>query len=148
MVMREPVFVSRWIGSVLRKAHRCGLLDDAGLPDQLDVGARAAVANGRLVGIHLDERIVHAEPRERGKDMLDGVHLHRALAERGGPLDRLHMIHVRIDRRLIGEIHAPEFAPVPGRRGVEREGHFFARVERRAGKLALRASVCCWAMAM
>jgi hypothetical protein len=40
--------------------------------------------------------------------MLDGVNLHAPLAERGGALDLLHVVDMRRDRRLVGQIDALE----------------------------------------
>ncbi len=52
---------------------RRGLGDDARLPDQLDEGLGAAVADGRLVGVHLDDDVIDLESGQRRQDMLDGM---------------------------------------------------------------------------
>ena len=73
----------------------------AAAADQLDVGLRAAVADGRLVGVHFDQGVVDAHAHERAEDVLDGVDLHAAVAEGGGALDGLHVVDVGIDDRLV-----------------------------------------------
>ena len=64
----------------------------------------AAVADGRLVRIDLDQRIVDTAAAQGGKKMLHGVDLDTPLAERGGALDLLHVVDVGRDRRLVGQI--------------------------------------------
>ena len=97
------------------------LFGDAGLADELNKGAGGAVADGRFVGIHLDEGVVDTHAGEGGKNVLDGVNLDGALGKRGGALDGLHLVDIRIDKRLVREIDAAEFEAVVFRGGLEGE---------------------------
>ena len=93
MVMSEPSPVSWWIGSRISQTSRGASW--ATMPAflmQLDEGPRRAVADRRLVGVHLDERVVDAHAGEGGDDVLDGVDLDRALGEGGGALDGLDLV--------------------------------------------------------
>src|SRR5206468_3002313 len=45
-------------------------------------GQRAAIQRGQLRSVNLDERIVDAQPRKRGKQVLDGGNLNATVAER------------------------------------------------------------------
>ena len=74
----------------------------AGLLEHLDEELAAAVADGRLVGVDLDEGVVDAAAAQGGEQMLDGVDLDAAFAEGGGALDLLDVVDVRGDGRLVG----------------------------------------------
>ena len=63
------------------------LLNNAGFFDHRDVSGGAAIADRRLVGVHLNDRVINAHARKRGENVLDGVNLHRALDERCRALD-------------------------------------------------------------
>ena len=73
------------------------LRDDAGFFDQLDVGLRAAVADRRLVCVHLDDGVVHTHGGERGEHVLHRMHPHRAFADRGRALDGFQVLDLRVD---------------------------------------------------
>ena len=79
----------------------CILRFDPGFFDQLNKGAGGAVADGWLVGIHLDDRVINAHAGECGEDVLDGVNFHRALGERGGTLYGLNLVSVGTDKGLV-----------------------------------------------
>ena len=66
--------------------------------------------------------------------MLDGVHAHRAFADRGRALDRLQVLDLRVDRRLVREVLALELDPVIDRRGLQAQRDFFAGVQRGAAE--------------
>ena len=108
------------------------LRDDARFLDQLDIGPRAAVADRRLVRVHLDDRVIDAHGGERGENVLDGVHAHRSFADRGRALDRFQVLDRRVDRRLVLEIFALELEAEIDRRRLQFERDLFAGVQRRA----------------
>ena len=66
--------------------------------------------------------------------MLDGVHAHRAFADRGRALDRLHVLDRGVDRRLVLQILAFEFDPGIGRRRLDFQRHLLAGVQRGAAE--------------
>ena len=108
------------------------MFDDAGFLDQRDVGRAAAVADGRLVGVHFDERVVHAEAGEGGENVFDGVDLDVAFDKGGGALDGADVGGEGVDGRLIFEVGATEFEAVIDGGRVDGEGDLFAGVERNA----------------
>ncbi len=75
---------------------------DAGFFDELDVGTGGTVADGRLVGVHFNDGVVNAHTAECREDMLDGVHFDRAFCQSGRPFDGLHLVHVCLDKWLVG----------------------------------------------
>jgi hypothetical protein len=95
--------------------------------DHLDEGAGGTIADGRLVGVHFDDGVVHPHAGEGGNDVLDGVDLHRALGQGGGALDGLDLVHVRGDEGLVRQIDAAELETVAFRSGLDGEGDFFTR---------------------
>ena len=99
------------------------------LLEHLDEKPAAAVADGRLVGVDLDERVVDAAAAQGGKQVLDGVNLDAALAEGGGALDLLDVVDVRGDGRLVGQVGALEDVAGVGRGRLDRERDFGAGVE-------------------
>ena len=110
------------------------MFDDAGFLDQGDVGSSAAVADGRFDGVHLDQRVVHAEAGEGGEDVLDGVNLDVAFDQSGGAFDGTDVGGQGVDGRLVREVGAPEFAAVVDGRRPDGEGNLLAGVQRDAGK--------------
>ena len=105
------------------------LLLQPGLFDEFHEGQRAAVGDGRLVGVHLDDGIVHAHAGERRDDVLDCVDVHAAFRQRGGALDLLHFFHGGGNERLVVEINAPELEAVVRGRGLQGQGHLFTGVQ-------------------
>ena len=110
------------------------LLDGARFENDRRVGGCAAVANRRLVGVHLDEGVVHAESGQRRENMLDSVNLHHALHERCRPLDRLDMGGGGFDNRFIRQVDALEFEAMSGGGREDRDGDVFAGVKGAAGE--------------
>jgi len=108
---------------------RGGLGDDAGFFDEFDEGARGAVTDGGLVGVHFDEGVVDAHASECGEDVFDGVHLDGAFGEGGGALDGLHFVGVCGDERLVREVDAAELEAVAFGGGFEGEGDLGSGVE-------------------
>ena len=115
----------------VEKFSRRFLRNDAGFLDQIDIRLRAAVTNRRFVCVHFHDSVVHAHRRERGEDMLDCVHSHRAFADGRRALDGLQIFDLRVNRRLVLQILAFEFDPVIDWRGLKFERDFFAGVQRR-----------------
>jgi hypothetical protein len=115
------------VDAVLRGLALLG--DDAGALDQFDKRRGAAVADGRLVGVHLDDGVIDAEAGQRGEDMLDGLHLYVALGDGGGALDGFDVLDAGVDGRLVGEIAPAEFAARARRGGVQGEGDLLPGVE-------------------
>ena len=111
---------------------RRGLGDEPDFLDHFHERPRRTIADRRFVGIHLDQRVVHAHAGEGGDDVFDGVDLHRALGQGGGALDGLHLVHIGIDERLVGQIDAAELETVAFRGGFERERDLLPGVERGA----------------
>ena len=114
------------------KGSRFLLCDDACFFDQLDVWLRAAVADRRLVRIHLDEHIVHLEAGERGKHVLDSVNLYVPLGDGRRALDRFHVLDLRVDGRFVRKIGALEFSPKTRGRGMQSQRDLFTGVKRGA----------------
>ena len=102
--------------------------------DHIDIWLRAAVADGRLVGIHLDDSVVHAHGGKRRENVFDRVHPHRAFANGRRALDRFQIVDLRVNRWFVLQILALEFDSVFDRRGLQLERNFFARVQRRAAE--------------
>ena len=74
--------------------------------------------------------------------MLDGVHLHIPLSDRGSPFDEFHMVDFRIDRRFIRQIDSLEFDAVIDRRRAQPQGDLGTRMQRCPGETPLLANVC------
>ena len=69
------------------------------------------------------------QPAQGGKQVLHGVDLHAALAQRGRALDLLDVVDVRRDRRLVGQVDALENEAGVRRRGLDRQGDFGTGVQ-------------------
>ena len=117
-----------------KKFPRGLLRRHAGFLDQLDIGPCAAVADGRLIGVHLHDRVVHTHPGQRGEHVLDRVHSHTAFANRRRALDCFEVVDLRLNQRLISQIFAPEFDPVLGRCGLQLQRHLLAGMQRCAAE--------------
>ena len=122
-------------------AHRLGQLelghggiklDAAGFLQHFHELAAAAIADGWLVGVDLDQRIVDAAAAHGGEQVLDGVDLDAAFAEGGGALDLLDVVDVRVDGWLVGQVDALEDVAGVGRRGFDGERDVVPGVERGA----------------
>ena len=107
---------------------------DAGFLDDFAKFARAAVGDGRLVRVQFDHRVVNAVARERGEDVLNGLHLDVALGERGGAGGLADIFHARLDFRLAVEVHAAEADAAAGGRGQNRHVDPVAAVQADAGE--------------
>ena len=116
----------------LAVAARGILFDDTGFFDQRDVGGAAAVADGWLVGVHLDERVVNPEAGEGGENVFDGVDLDVAFNQGGGALDGADVGGESVDGRPVFEVGATELEPVIDGGWVDGEGDLFAGMERNA----------------
>ena len=116
----------------LENLARRFLREHARFLDQLDIKPRAAVADRRLVCVHLHDRVVHAHGRERREHMLDRMNAHRSLADGRRALDRFQILDPRVDRRLVRKILAFELDPGIDRRRLQLQRHLFARVQRGA----------------
>ena len=114
-------------------AHRI-LPHDAGLLDAFHIGPRRAIADGRLVGVHLDQGIVHSHAGQSADNVLDRVHFHAAFREGRRPLHHLHLVHTGGDKRLILQINAAEFNAVPDRSRVHCQSDGFPGVKGGAGE--------------
>ena len=110
------------------------LSDDACLLDECDVGRGTTITDRRLIGIHLNEGIIDSHARESGKNMLDGVYLHRPLNQRGGPLDGLHVTSCGVYHRFIRKVDSLEFVTMTNGCWQDGEGHIFAGVKGAARK--------------
>ena len=110
------------------------LINDAGLKDQADIGGGTAVADRGLIGIHLDESVVHPQAGESREDMLHGLDLGIPLHERRGALDGLHMVDEGVDDRFVGQVGAAELVAVARRGGVDGQGDIAAVVQGAAGE--------------
>ena len=105
----------------MKEQSRRFLRHDAGFSNRLDIGQGAAVANRRLVRVHLHDRVIDAKPGEGRKHMLDGVHPDRAFADRCRALNRFHVGYRGVDRRLVLQILALKFDP-----GIRGAGWIFS----------------------
>ena len=94
----------------------------AGQGEHFDEEPPAAVADGGLVGVELDERVVDAAAAQGREEMLDGMDFHAPLAEGRGALDLLDVIDVGSNGRLVGQIDALENVAGVRRGGLDREG--------------------------
>ncbi len=110
------------------------LCDETPFTDRLDVAERAAVANWRLVRVHLDDGVVDLERAKSGENVLDRVHAHRAFSNRGRALDRFHVGDRGVDRRFVLQIFALELDPVIGRGGLDLKRDPSAGMERSAAQ--------------
>lgn len=108
---------------------RGGLFFEAGFLDEFDIGARGAIADGRFVGVHLDEGVVDSEANEGGEDMLDGVNADGAFGEGGGAFDGLDFGDAGVDEGFVGEVDAAELEAVAFGSGLQSESDFFSGVE-------------------
>ncbi len=104
---------------------------DASPLKELHIGLSAAVADGRLVGVHLHDGVVDTECPECGEDMLDSMNFDVALANRCRALDSANIFNRGVNGRLIRKILATELDPVIYRCRMDCEGNLFPRVERR-----------------
>ena len=105
------------------------LINNAGFLDQGDIGRGAAIAYGRLVGIHFDQGVVHSETGQRRENMFNGLDLCISLDDRCSPLDCLYVLYKGIDNRFIWEIGAAELVTVTNRGWVEGESDVAAIVQ-------------------
>ncbi len=102
---------------------------EAGLGDGIDVEGAAAVADGGLVGVELDEGVIDAGAAQAGEDVLDGVDLDAALAEGGGALGLADEIDVDGDGGLVGEVDPLEEVAGIGAGGTDGQGDLVPGVE-------------------
>ena len=77
----------------LKGSSKSLLIHNACLLDEGRVGGSAAISDGGLVGVHLDECIVDPEACKGGEDVLDSLYLGAPLNKRRGPFDGLHMLN-------------------------------------------------------
>ncbi len=61
--------------------------------------------------------------------MLDRVHLHVAFRDGRRPFDEFYMVNLRIDRRLIRQIHALKLDPMIDRRRAQSQAHLRPSVQ-------------------
>lgn len=92
----------------LVKLDVLGLGAQARLVDHAGKLPRAAVGDGRFIGVQLDDGVVHAEAGEGGEDVLDGVNLGVGLAERGRAVGLDDVLDAGLDLGLALEVHAAE----------------------------------------
>jgi hypothetical protein len=83
--------------------------------------ARAAVGDGRLVGVQFDDCVIDAATGHRRHDMLDCEDFGVALGNGGGAISGGNVLHAGFDFRLAFEVAAAEADAVIGRGG--QEGH-------------------------
>ena len=112
-----------WL-SRFQKGTDSFLFDDSGLLDHAHVGSGAAIADGRFIGVHLDERVVDPHAGKRGEDVLNGMNLDAAFDERGGAFDRFDVLDPGFDDGIVGKIRALKLKAMADRRGMKREGDF------------------------
>ncbi len=96
--------------------------------------ARAAVGNGRFVGVELDDGVVHAAAGEGGQHVFDGLHFDRAVGERGRAVGFGHVFQPGRDFGLPFEIDPPEPDAAAGGRREELHVHPVPAVQADAGK--------------
>ena len=104
------------------------------LLNALDIRPRRTISNWRLVGVHLDDRIVHTHAHQRADHMLHRMHLHTALGQRGGPLDSLHILHFSVNEWLIFQINTAKTDARMWLAGLQRQRHFLPGMERSSGQ--------------
>ena len=73
-----------------------------------DIFARAAVGDGRFVGVQFDDGVIDAASGEGRQDVLDGVDFGVASCQRGGAVGGADVIHSGFDLRFAFQIRAPE----------------------------------------
>src|SRR6202000_711541 len=76
------------------------LFQDAGLFDDLYEGLGAAVNNGDLRSVDLNQAIVHTHPYQAGQDVLDGTDLGPIVFEGRSPGSVRDKVTIRLDHRL------------------------------------------------
>ncbi len=109
------------------------LFGDAGAIDEEDEGGGGAIENRHFRPVHLDQRVVDAEPGERRHDVLDGADARLGdpgEADLGGKPRFDHRIEAGGDGEA--EIGAAENDPVPGGSGLEDEACLAPRMQAHA----------------
>ena len=96
---------------------RSVLLDDASLLDHAHVGRGAAIADGRLVGVHFDEGIVDTHAGQRGEHVLNGMNLYAAFDQRRGALHRFDVFDPGFDQGSSGRSERLNLKPWLGGAG-------------------------------
>ena len=129
-----------------RRGHRVGLAafvlrHDARALDHLAILPRAAVGDGRLIGVQFDDGVVDAVAGKGRQHVLDGVNARVALGQGGRAVVLDHVLHARLDFRLALQVHAAEADAGVGRGRQEGHGHPVAAVQADAG-IARRAIEC------
>src|SRR4029077_12456442 len=107
---------------------------DAGAFDNIYIRFRAAIADWRLVRVHLHDRVVDTHPRKRSQHVFDGVDTHLTFADRGRALDHLQVVDLRVDRRFVVQILPFEFDSVIRRRWLQLQRNLFAGVQRHSAE--------------
>ena len=97
--------------------------------DKLDERSGGTIADGWLVGIHLDDCVVDAHAGEGGENVLYCVNFYGAFGEGGRALDGLDLIDIGMDERLVREIDTAEFEAVVLGSGLERKRDFFPSMQ-------------------
>ena len=78
---------SNEMGVWMRKTSRgSSCATTPGRLDHFDILARAAIGDGRLVGVQFDDGVINAAPGKGGQDMLDGVDFGVALGKGSGAI--------------------------------------------------------------
>src|SRR5258706_15106164 len=88
--------------ALLRLGHNASLLHHTA------ISPRAAIANGRLVAIQFNDRIVDPVAGEGCQHMFDGMNLGAALGQSGRASRLTDIFNVRLDLRLSLEVAAPK----------------------------------------
>src|SRR2546430_9591556 len=122
-----------WLAHVEESARRL-LCCRSGFLDHLHIWHGTAIADRRLVRVHLDDGVIHSHRAQGGKHVLDRMHPDRPFADRGGAFDHLQVGDVRVNGRLIRQIFAFEFDPMIDWGRLQLERHLFARVQRGAAE--------------
>ena len=98
------------------------LVHEAVGQEGLHIGARAAVQDGDLAVVQLDEGVVHAEAGEGRHDVLDGDRLGPAAGDGGAAGGVGDIFGEGLDDRAAGKVRAAELDAVALRRPGRREG--------------------------
>jgi len=96
------------LARLVLRSHARGL-------DHFHIGPRAAVADGRFVGVQFHQRVVNAPPGKGGQDMLDGLNFHVAAREGRGAGGGADVLDAGIHLRRPLQIHPPKTDAAVGR---------------------------------
>ena len=97
-------------------------MDNAGFLQHLDEFLSAAIHDGHLFHVDVDEDIIDAQTSERSQDVFNGIYFNTTFSE-GGTSCRINdVINVSFDNGLVLKVNATETDARVGRSRIEGQG--------------------------